>query len=204
MGEQSLLIIGAGGHGKMAADAAEQMNHWKQISFLDDQYPVKRNVLHWPVIGRTDQAQDYLSSFSDVFVALGANDQRLNMINKLNTIGFRIATLIHPTAFVSPYAQIGAGAVIAAKSVVQTSCQIGIGTIVNTAASVDHDCTLADGVHISPGAHLAGNVKVGTCSWVGLGASVIQNIVIGEYAIVGAGAVVVHDVPDGKKVMGVW
>lgn len=31
-----LIIIGASGHGKVAADVAMRMNRWSEISFLDD------------------------------------------------------------------------------------------------------------------------------------------------------------------------
>jgi hypothetical protein len=34
--KRNLLIIGAGGHGKVVADIAKRMNQWEEIAFLDD------------------------------------------------------------------------------------------------------------------------------------------------------------------------
>ena len=48
---KGLLIIGAGGHGKVIADIASTLGKWDQIAFVDDKYPDLKQVLDWPVIG---------------------------------------------------------------------------------------------------------------------------------------------------------
>ena len=35
----NLLIIGAGGHGKVVAESAAKMGRWSEIAFLDDKFP---------------------------------------------------------------------------------------------------------------------------------------------------------------------
>ncbi len=47
----SLLILGAGGHGKVVADTAAASGQWERIVFLDDRHPSLEAVLDWPVIG---------------------------------------------------------------------------------------------------------------------------------------------------------
>ncbi len=203
MNTKKLLILGAGGHGKVAAETAEAMEVWDRICFLDDRYPELKNNLHWPVIGKLESIREHIHQFNEVFVAIGQNDIRLKWLRKCKEVGYKVANLIHPSAIVSPYADLEDGIIIVANAVVQTNAKLGEGVIINTSAHVDHDCRLGRGVHIASGAKLAGGVQVGDCSWIGIGATVIQNIVIGNRVTVGAGAVIIRDIPDDYTVVGV-
>jgi D-arabinose 1-dehydrogenase-like Zn-dependent alcohol dehydrogenase len=69
-----LLIIGAGGHGRVAADIALKMGKWDSISFLDDDER-KKTSLKVEVIGGLDEAYYYFKE-SDFFVAIGDNGKR--------------------------------------------------------------------------------------------------------------------------------
>jgi sugar O-acyltransferase (sialic acid O-acetyltransferase NeuD family) len=197
-----LAILGASGHGKVVADTAETVG-WSEIFFFDDAWPscVANGI--WPVIGTGKQLLERAKEFDGVVVAIGNNAIRLQKALALIQQGAKMATLIHPSAYVSRHAAVGAGSVIFAGAVVNAGASIGAGCILNTGSSVDHDCSLDDSVHISPGARLAGGVRVGQCSWVGIGACVKQMVEIGADVMVGAGAAVVTNVVDGATVVGV-
>lgn len=197
-----LAILGASGHGKVAADTAECCG-WQHIDFFDDAWPTVTSNGPWTVIGATADLLKRITDYSAVAVAIGNNRTRLLKLSELRSAGAELVTLVHPSATVSRHARVGEGAVLCAGVVVSACAEIGVGSILNTGCSVDHDCVLASGVHISPGAHLAGGVKVGSCSWIGIGASVRQLVSIGENVVVGAGAAVINDVPDGFVVAGV-
>lgn len=197
-----LAILGASGHGKVVAEAAEA-GGWTEIVFFDDAWPscVANGV--WPVVGAGMELLGRTNEFDGVVVAIGNNAVRLAKTLSLVQQGAKMATLIHPSACVSRHAKVGAGSVVFAGAVVNPGATVGAGCILNTGCSVDHDCILADYVHISPGARLAGGVSVGQCSWIGIGASVKQMVDIGEHVVVGAGAAVVANVIDGVTVVGV-
>lgn len=197
-----LAILGASGHGKVVADTAECVG-WNCIEFFDDAWPDNSCNGAWPIVGSSAELLGRLTDYSGVIVAIGNNLIRARKLRELSDAGASIATLIHPNACVSKYAQVGYGVVVFAGVQVNAYAVIGNAVILNTACSVDHECALADAVHISPGAHLAGGVQVGTCTWIGIGASVRQLISIGKNVVVGAGAAVVSDVPDGFVVAGV-
>ena len=192
---RALRIIGAGGHGRVLADIAAGMGY-SDIAFLDASYPTLTRSGVWDVIGTPSDIE------SDADFALGIGDNQTRM-GLLESFPGDLASLIHPSASVSPHAQIGAGSVICAGAIVGAFAKLGAGCIVNTGASVDHDCVLADGVHISPGAHLGGGVFVGARTWVGIGAVVREYKSIGGDAMIGAGAAVTLDVPSGARVGGV-
>lgn len=198
-----LLILGAGGHGLVVADAAHEMGCWPEIAFLDDDKRDHGAGDVWPIIGRTSELERLRNKFSELAVAIGANDRRLELVLELIGLEYELPVIVHPTAYVSSKASIGSGTVILAQSAINPATTIGRACIVNTSASVDHDCWLDDGVHISPGAHLAGGVRVGRCAWLGIGSSVRDRVTIGQRAMLGAGAVAIDDIPDDCTAIGV-
>ncbi|NOZ53751.1 MAG: acetyltransferase [Gammaproteobacteria bacterium] len=198
-----LLIIGAGGHGKVIADTAELTNYWSLIVFLDDQYPAILKNAKWNVIDVIKRQEKHMNDFSNIAFGIGDNKSRLELYATSTNGVNRFPTIIHPNATISSYADIGPGTVIFTNAVVNIGAKISDVCIINTGATVDHDCVLDKGVHVSPGAHLGGGVVVGECSWVGVGASVKHGVKIGKNVIVGAGAAVVSDVPDNATVVGV-
>lgn len=197
-----LAILGAGGHGRVVADAAEASGEWQQIVFFDDAWPDRKSSGPWPIFGNQTALLGQCEEFDGVVVGIGSNRIRLASSQALFEAGACLATIIHPNATISRHASVEAGTVIFAGSVVNIGAHVGRACIVNTAATVDHDCQLADGVHLSPGANLAGGVTVGICSWIGANAGVRQQLSIGAHVVVGVGAVVVDSLPDGITAVG--
>lgn len=200
---KQLLILGAGGHGKVMAEAAEAVGAWQKIALLDDRHAALNGTLRWPVRGAVADASRFAPEYPDAIVAVGDSATRLAWLDMLTAQGFHIPQLIHPAAWVSPTALLGDGCVVMANATLQADTVLGRGCIVNTGASVDHDCMLGDGVHVCPGASVGGDVSIGDGSWIGIGSSVIQGIRIGEYVTIGAGAAVINDIGDGSTVVGV-
>ena len=197
-----LLIVGAGGHGKVMAEVAEASGEWQKIALLDDRYAVLNNSLRWPVLDKISQAGRFVSEYSHAAVAVGDSAMRLEWLDMLTSYGFQIPSLIHPTAWVSPSARLAEGCVVMANATIQADVRLGRGCIVNTGASVDHDCRISDGVHICPGVNMAGGVSVGEGSLIGIGSSIIQQIRIGSNTTVGAGSVVISDIGDNVTAFG--
>lgn len=199
--KDKLLIIGAGGHGKVVADIALKMNKWKCIAFLDDDENISSSM-GIKVIGKTIDAIKYIPDY-ELFVAIGKNDTREKIQQQLESQGAMIPVLIHPSATIGEQVKLGSGTVVMARVVVNCCTTIGKGCILNTGCLIDHDIVLEDYVHISPGAHLAGNVRIGRRTWVGIGSTVINNIEIASDCIIGAGAVVIRDVTESGVFSGV-
>ena len=197
-----LAILGASGHGRVVADAAECIGTWSEIVFFDDTWPEQSQNGIWAVHGDTNVLLSSLEKFDGVIVAIGDNRVRRQKLAILLEKQAPITSIFHPTAVVSRHTNIGFGCALFAGTIVNVDSKLGIGCIVNTGATIDHDCVLGDCVHVSPGAHLAGGVSVGEQSWIGIGAIVRQSIIIGREAMVGAGATVVKSVPDNVTVVG--
>lgn len=197
---RKLAIIGASGHGKVAADIALCLGY-EDVCFLDDAKGLTE-CAGLPVVGCSD---DYANMPKDTefFVAIGEAEVRGRVLANLRIKGCSVATLIHPRSYISRRVDIGEGTIIMAGAVVNSDTTIGCGCIVNTGATVDHDCAIGDLAHISVGSHIAGTVNVGSKTWVGAGAIVSNNINICENCMLGAGAVVVSDIKVPGTYVGV-
>jgi sugar O-acyltransferase (sialic acid O-acetyltransferase NeuD family) len=197
-----LLILGAGGHGKVVLDVAKITGKWDLISFLDDK-DVLNEVMGLHIIGKLEDYKSFKSEYNYAFVAIGNNGLRIKYLEKLNKEGFILPKIIHPFSSLSKNVEIGKGTIIMPGVVINTCVKIGKGCILNTNCSIDHDCILGNAVHLSPGVSIGGTVIIGEKVWVGIGSSISNNIVIGNNSIVAAGAVVIKDVPENVTVAGV-
>ncbi len=185
-----LVILGAGGQGRVVAEIARLSSSYKEIVFLDDKAP--EGYFPYLYVGECGSFTQYLEN-SDFIVAIGSAKIRQRLQKEVEGAGGNIATLIHPSAIISNDVEFGKGTVVMAGAIVNTGSKIGNGVILNTASSVDHDCIVEDFCHVSVGAHLCGTVHLGAGTWIAAGATVINNISIHDNCLIGAGATVTHD-----------
>jgi sugar O-acyltransferase (sialic acid O-acetyltransferase NeuD family) len=199
---KTLVIIGAGGHGRVVADCAQQLNNYSEILFLDDGFETSKHSGDWEVAGFVKDYSLYIDN-SDFIVALGSNALREKILEQLKNSNANIATLIHPSAVISPNTFMGKGVVVCANAVINIGSHIADGCIINTGSTIDHDCNVQQYSHISPGVNIAGGVNVGPLSWLGIGSTVIECITIAENTQVGAGAVITQSTIPNSLYLGV-
>lgn len=145
-----LIILGAGGHGKVVADLAEQTGNYEQIYFLDD---ASKDAL---VLGKCDEFKKFNTPDTEMYPAFGNNLARVDWEQKIEDAGIKLAKIIHPLAYVSPKATVAEGCVIMPYAVVNTGTVLKKACIMNIGALVDHDCVLEEGCHIAPGGVVKG------------------------------------------------
>lgn len=200
-----VIVIGAGGHGKVVAATLLAMG--EDVLGFADGAPVLvgKSVLGLPVLGgdeivhgRGPEAVRLAMGIGSV----GSTALRRRLFDAFVSAGFEFVGLLHPLAVTAPGLIRGEGAQVMAGAVLQPDVWLGRNAVVNTGACVDHDCRLGDHCHIAPGAVLCGGVNVGAGAHVGSGATLLQGIEIGAEAVIGAGAVVLGSVPIGAVVVG--
>ena len=143
-----LIILGAGGYGKTIEDVAGQLDKYEGIKFLDDK---AENTS-----GKTADFKDFINDYTEFYPAFGDNELRYNWILKLDEAGAKIATIVHPRAYISPKAVIGKGSAVLPNASINYGAVITYGCIVNIGAIVDHNVLLGNGDHVCPGAVVKG------------------------------------------------
>ncbi|HZK81008.1 MAG TPA: acetyltransferase [Humisphaera sp.] len=200
-----VIIVGAGGHGKVVLDILRAGGKYVPIGFVDADVSLAGSIVGGlKVIGPANTLPKLrLRKVKGAVIAIGDNRARMQYARMLREQGFELINAIHPTSSVSPSAILGSNIVIAAQATVCTEARLEDSVIINTGAIVDHECIIHEGAFIAPGVCVAGRVRVGSGAFVGLGANVIQCLSIGEHAVIGAGAAVIADVPDYATAVGV-
>ena len=148
----NLLIIGAGGHGRVVKEVAQTMNKYNRIDFLDDNSEL--------AIGKCDEYIGFRDDYTYAFVAFGSNELRSKWTEKLREAGFEIPTLIHPTAYVSPTADIEPGVVVLPKAAINSNAVIKQGSIIGMGSLIDHDVAIDEFCHINTGTIVKANCTV--------------------------------------------
>jgi len=197
MKSRRLVIIGAGGHGKVIADIALK-NGYENICFVDDN--ATGDVMGYPIIGTSSEIERFNDENTDFVIGIGNNATRKMIAEKCDVSW---VTLVHPSAQIGVNVSIGKGAVVMAGAVINVCSTVGEHCIINTCAIVEHDNVIEDYAHISPKAVLGGTVRVGALSHIGIGATVKNNTDICGGCVIGAGAVVIRDITEIGTYVGV-
>jgi len=199
-----VLILGAGGTGLDVVDLLGMFDCYDCIGFLDDD-PAKHGAV-WgglPVVGSLRDARNYpAASYVD---ALGGPDSfrhRREIIARSQLATDRFLTLIHPSATVSPQAQLGAGCLIYPSVVIGAGAVLGLHVTVLAHTVINHEAVICDWSILTSHVVIGGRARIGTACYLGAGAAVIQDGEVGDSALIGMGAMVLRSVPAGATMVG--
>ncbi|MBX3205820.1 MAG: acetyltransferase [Labilithrix sp.] len=194
-----VVVLGAGGHGKVVADILTEMGR-RPVGFLDPKKPAGTTVLGLPVLGDDDWL---LANQVEVALGMGDNAMRERLALRALERGTPLATAVHPRAVVARSATIADGVVIAALAVVNPDASVERGAIINTGAIVEHDCIIGEFAHLATNATTGGACRIGRLSLLGSGATMLPETVVGDETRVGAHALVTRDLPAHATARGV-
>lgn len=194
---KNLILVGGGGHCKSVIDVAESADY-NILGILDKPEEVGKNVLGYKIIGTDDDMAKYVDK-AEFMITVGfvTNPSiRIKLYKKIQEVGGKLATIISPTALVSPSATIGEGTVVMHKSLICVEAKIGINCIINNMVDVDHGASIGDFTHLSAGVLIAGEAKVGDRCFCGIGSTVQHVTSVASDVILGAASLVVKDITE--------
>lgn len=163
-----LIILGSGGYGRVVADVAMQTGIYDEIAFLDD-HDTREDVL-----GKCEEYLQFTGKETVFYPAFGNNVLRQSWIMQMAEKGIQIATIIHPTAYISPASMMGKGCVVLPKAAVNSYTEIQDGCIINMGALIDHNCVIGAGSHICLGAIVKADNHIPACTKIEAGV-VLEN-----------------------------
>lgn len=202
-----VLLLGGGGHAKCVIDALKAGKKFTPAAVFDLPARAGGEVLGVKISGSDADLPAWRKrGFKLAFVALGSTGdpaRRAILWKKAAAADFDFPNIVHPSAIVSKFADLGRGIYVGPGAIVNAGAVIGDGCIINSGAIVEHDCRLGEFVHAGPGAVLCAGVEIGSRSHIGAKAAVVQYLEIGSDTIVGAGSAVVSDLPSHAVCVGV-
>ncbi len=205
---QTLLIVGAGGFGREAAEAVAAVNDdkptYELLGFLDDNPDAAGTEVDGiPVLGSIASVADHPAAL--VIVSTGHPGfyfSRKRIVERLRLPADRYATIIHPLASIGRSVEVGGGTVFLAGAVATAGVRIGAHVAVMPGAVFTHDDVVGDYATFGSGARLAGRVTVGDGAYIGSGALIRESLSVGPWALVGLGSVVLEDIPAAEVWVG--
>jgi sugar O-acyltransferase (sialic acid O-acetyltransferase NeuD family) len=198
---RELLLLGAGGFGREAAEAVRAINAerptWELLGFLDDD-PAKQGKLFSGVPVIDEMAAVHGHPNACVVLCPGRPDNyvaRSLLADRLGLEDDRYATLVHPSATMGTTCELGRGSVLLAHVDLTADVVVGRHVVVMPQVVLTHDVTIDDFATVASGVRLGGGCHIGRGAYLGSGVSVREGVTVGEWAMVGMGSIVTHDVP---------
>ena len=201
---KKIIIIGAGGHAAEIRDYIEHYNNAvtteKQLTvvgFLDDNennykaYDFKEPFLGTIKDHEVQKDAAYLMGIANI-------KYRRPIVSTLIDNGAQFATLIHPSAIISPSAEIGAGSVISHNASVGPKAHIGKFNMLNSRCTIGHDTQMGDFNFIGPQVVMSGFTKIGNDNMFGVNAATIPAIEVGNNNTIAAGMILTKNVQDNE------
>lgn len=134
----NLLILGAGQYGHVIKELAR--NQFTTIDFLDDN--------ETGVVGKIEDYKKLREKYEYAIVAIGDNDKRMELINQLEKVGYKLPIIVSDKSYVSPSAGIEDGVVIEPMCIIHTEAKIEKGSLISAGAVVNHNAVVKQGCHI--------------------------------------------------------
>jgi acetyltransferase EpsM len=128
--------------------------------------------------------------------------RRRQMIETMQSRGYRFTSVIHPSAVISRRSLIGEGCAVNAGVVVSQSATVEPHVILNRGALIGHDVRVGSFSTVGPGANIAGGTQIGAGVYIGAGAVILDHLKVGTEALIAAGAVVTRSVPANSLAAG--
>lgn len=162
------------------------------VVFMErDDYDGPDKVMNIPVI----KDSEFDSSKYKVAVAIGDPQLRKKIVSKFPN-ETEYATIIHPSAVLSDWVDIGDGAIITAGTILTCNIKIGKHAHLNLHTTIGHDCTIGDYFTTAPATNISGNCEFGECVYFGTNSAIRQGIKVCDNVTIGMGGIVVKNISE--------
>ena len=173
MSKKKLLLVGAGGFGRMVAERA--MIQY-DCAFVDD----------GQAVGGLANLPELRREYGLLVVGIGNNRFRAQVYEKAKALGFAFPNIVAPSAYISPFAEVGCGCVLMQNACVQNGASVGNGVLLNAGTEVHCGGTVGDYVLLYTNSTIRTGAKVGRYARIGGNVTVCNNATVPEGA----------DIPD--------
>jgi sugar O-acyltransferase (sialic acid O-acetyltransferase NeuD family) len=204
MSKPSLILIGAGGHARACIDVIEHLDTFKIAGLIGAEEELQHERMGYRVIATNIDLPKLVKQYEYALITVGQIESplvRQRLYGQALALGFKLPTIISPTAHVSRHALMGDATIVMHGAIVNAGAKVGNNCIINTNTLIEHDATVADHCHISTGAIVNGTANIGLGSFVGSGSIIKQGITLGNNCVVGMGIAVRHHHAENSRIL---
>ena len=193
----NLGIVGCGELGLQVLNIAKQQGKYEVAGFFDDFTPVGTERCGVKILGTLGDIEKRLDA-GDVdclFLAVGYKSMaaRKSLYERFASQG-RVATLIHPRAYVDTTARISPGCIVYPGAIIDKAVVLHENVLVNIGCIISHDSIIGAHSFLAPNVAIAGFVATGECVNLGISTTIIDNISVGARIHTGGATVVVENI----------
>ena len=185
-----LILIGGGGHCKSCIDVIEQENKFLIAGIVDTNRSISE-LLGYPLRGHDEDLIKLKASYDYALITMGQIKSpaiRVRLFDYVESLGFKLPSIISPRAYVSKHAKIGNGTIVMHDALINAGALVGDNCIINTKSLIEHDAVIENNCHISTGAIINGGVIVKKGSFVGSNAVTKESVDTKENDFIKAGS----------------
>ena len=197
-----LVIVGAGELARVALSLLGDVEGLEAVGCaVDAELLDSAELGGLPVVALDELETAFPAAAHEVLVCAGyrrVNRGREELVRSCAGRGYRLATLAHPAAWVSPDATLGGNCIVFPRATVEPFTVVGDGVILWSGSVVAHDSRVGNFCFLAPNATVAGNVTLGERCFVGANATVRDGVTVGADCVIGAGAIVKWDAEPGS------
>lgn len=175
MSKEKLLLVGAGGFGRMVAEQA--MLHYN-CAFVDDGQAVGTKICGVPIVGGIADLQELRNEYSLLVVGIGNNKFRAQVYEKAEALGYAFPNIVAPSAYVSPFAEVGCGCVLLQNACIQNGASVGDGVLLNAGTEVHCDAAVGDYALIYTNSVIRTGATVGNFARIGSNCTICNNATV--------------------------
>ena len=183
MSKEKLLLVGAGGFGRMVA---EQAMFRYDCAFVDDGQPVGAEIRGIPVVGGLADLPELRKGYDLLVVGIGNNQFRAQVYEKAKALGYAFPNIVALSAYISPFAEVGCGCVVLQNACIQNGASVGDGVLLNVGTEVHCDAAVGDYALIYTNSVIRTGATVGNFARIGSNCTVCYNATVPDGA----------DIPD--------
>lgn len=202
---KSVVIVGAGGCGRTTLEILKEQNGitetWNILGFIDENELLHGKIINkYPVLGGLGWLKQ--NSNTSCIIAVDDCEVRRHLVKELQNTGVAFPNIIHPSAIIEDWVEMGKGITIQPMALVRVNSKIGDHVHIDTKVIIGHEAIIGDYCTIAPRADIDGKVKLGEGVYVGSHAVILPGLSIGSWATIGARAVVTKDIPENAVAVG--